>query len=284
MKVYERSVNGHREDGTTVVVSQANGLAEIDECRNGHKNVLRISGINSTDYHIVYRNGDVVTLTLVDTPAESEQQAEPIGFGDVNIGDRLVFATRDNGFGGTGDLIDRTGVVTSATEKTVTVELDNPTPIRAFEGGKARTYGLTARLRAAHWYGRSVRRLAKAVATPTTPERRMISKRLNAGYYKIHTPLGTWTVEHTRYDQDEKRAGLRDKWVLLYPGEQVPDGEADTKAELMTRIEDILAHELEAKSHALAEACAEAYRTEKHEDESPWLPASQLFFELSRAT
>lgn len=100
----------------------------------------------------------------------AQQQAEPVGFGDVGLGDRLVFATRDNGFGGTGDLIDRTGVVTSTTEKTVTVELDNPAPIRAFEGGKARTYGLTARLRAADWYGRSVRRLEKAQRRPYRAE------------------------------------------------------------------------------------------------------------------
>lgn len=213
----------------------------------------------------------------------AQQQPEAVGFGDVSIGDRLVFATRDNGFGGGGNLIDRTGVVTSATEKTVTVKVDNPTPVRAFERGKTRTHGLTARLRAGDWYGRSVRRLEKAAAAPATPGRRMIPKRLNAGYYKVHTPLGTFTIDHVLYGEGEKRVGFRDQWVLLWPGEQVPDAGAETKAELMAAIEDVLADELEAKGRSLAEVCAESYRTEGHEDESPWLPAARLFFELSRA-
>ena len=212
-----------------------------------------------------------------------EQHPEPIGFYDVSIGNRLVFATRDTGFGGTGDLIDRTGVVTSATEKTVTVKLDNPTPIRAFKQGKTRAYGLTARLRAADWYSRSVRRIEKGAAEPATPERRVISKRLNPGYYKIHTPLGTFTIDHVLYGEEEKRVGMRDKWVLTWPGRRVPDADGETKAELMTAIEDILTDEIETKGRSLTEVCAEAYRTGAHEDESPWLPAARLFFELSRA-
>lgn len=88
-------------------------------------------------------------------------QVKPIGFKNVSVGDRLTFATRDNGYGGSGDMIDRTGTVTTITAKTVTVRLDNPNSVRVFEGGRSRTYGLTARLRAADWYGRSVRRISE---------------------------------------------------------------------------------------------------------------------------
>ncbi|MEU0493526.1 hypothetical protein ABZ249_30230 [Nocardiopsis sp. NPDC006139] len=98
---------------------------------------------------------------------------EPVDFNDVNIGDELEFSNRDNGFGGTGGRIDRTGIVTAKTAKTVTVETtgNNPLAVPTFTlnsrgRGKEVTYGRTARLRAADWYDRSVRRVEKAARTP----------------------------------------------------------------------------------------------------------------------
>lgn len=69
-KVYERVTNGHADNGTSEILSQKDGLAEINSCMMGDlgRQVLRMSSISRTDYHIVYRNGDVVTLKLVDAP------------------------------------------------------------------------------------------------------------------------------------------------------------------------------------------------------------------------
>ena len=83
--------------------------------------------------------------------------SEPVNFADVQIGDTLTFATRDNGFGGSGGYIDRTGVVNGITDKSVTVSgvstLRFPTWPREATG--------TARLRKTDWYDRCVRRVAK---------------------------------------------------------------------------------------------------------------------------
>ncbi|WP_160051183.1 hypothetical protein [Nocardiopsis sp. FR26] len=91
---------------------------------------------------------------------------EPVNFEDVQIGDTLTFCNRDNGFGGSGNRINRTGVVTGKTEKTVTVKVTghNPLAVGVFTlnsrgHGKEVTYGATARLRASTWNDRQVRRV-----------------------------------------------------------------------------------------------------------------------------
>ncbi|UPZ27660.1 hypothetical protein MUK60_07410 [Streptomyces sp. LRE541] len=75
MKVYERKSAGRTGEGiepTTTIVSRREGLDEVDGCMLGtsHKKVLRMSSMGGGSYHIVYRSGEVVTLTLVDAPAE----------------------------------------------------------------------------------------------------------------------------------------------------------------------------------------------------------------------
>lgn len=80
-KVYERVTSGRTGEGiepTTEHVSRKDGLDEINSCMIGdrRKQVSRMSSISRTDYHIVYRNGDVVTLTLVDAPEQTAPAPE----------------------------------------------------------------------------------------------------------------------------------------------------------------------------------------------------------------
>jgi hypothetical protein len=50
---------------------------------------------------------------------------EPADFRDFKPGDRIHFVTKDNGYGGSGDHVWRTGTVTRVTEKTITVDCDS---------------------------------------------------------------------------------------------------------------------------------------------------------------
>lgn len=77
-------------------------------------------------------------------------------FDQVEVGDKLTFQTRDNGFGGSGGFIDRDGVVFRKTDKVVDLTVDGG--IGVFKNGKNRIEGGTARLRKADWYDRQVRR------------------------------------------------------------------------------------------------------------------------------
>jgi hypothetical protein len=104
---------------------------------------------------------------------EQEPTDEPVNFDDVQVGDELTFCNRDNGFGGSGERIIRAGVVTGKTAKTVTVEItgNNPLAVPTFTlnssgRGKDVTYGRTARLRAATWNDRQVRRTKKVAPAP----------------------------------------------------------------------------------------------------------------------
>lgn len=84
MKVYERRVNAHRETGTVEIISVKAGLDEINHAMmGGRKNVARMSSISRTDYHIVYRNGDVVELRQIEQ-VEQPEQAKPAGTGPDN--------------------------------------------------------------------------------------------------------------------------------------------------------------------------------------------------------
>jgi hypothetical protein len=95
MKVYERKSAGRTGEGvepTTTIVSRREGLDEVNGCMLGtsHKKVLRMSSMGGGNYHIVYRTGEVVTLTLVDAPAETstteEHVASTLG-GKVHLAD-----------------------------------------------------------------------------------------------------------------------------------------------------------------------------------------------------
>ncbi|WP_329168378.1 hypothetical protein OG709_30145 [Streptomyces sp. NBC_01267] len=64
MKVYERT-----ENGTTEIVGQREGLAEINHAMMaGKRDVRTMSSISRTDYAIEYRDGRSVRLVLVDAP------------------------------------------------------------------------------------------------------------------------------------------------------------------------------------------------------------------------
>lgn len=95
---------------------------------------------------------------------------EFVGFADVNIGDTLTFSTRDNGFGGSGGRVERTGAVTGTTDRTITVKVIGYNPLAP-----------TARLRAADWSDRNVRRLMEARRRPhadlAAAMRRLIDQR-----------------------------------------------------------------------------------------------------------
>lgn len=78
---------------------------------------------------------------------------EPVGFTDVHEGDTVAFSRHDTGYGGSGDIVTRTGTVTRVTGKAVTVACDD-------------RWGKTGLLRRADWHYRNVRRTAKAVRRP----------------------------------------------------------------------------------------------------------------------
>lgn len=84
---------------------------------------------------------------------------ERIDFDNVSVGDELVFATADNGFTGSGNFVDRSGIVTGKTDRTVTLRVvgNNPFADQVFRNGKARGLGRTARLRRTDWGRRAVR-------------------------------------------------------------------------------------------------------------------------------
>ncbi|KUF18824.1 hypothetical protein [Streptomyces silvensis] len=82
---------------------------------------------------------------------------EPVDFSNVHEGDTVTFSRRDNGFGGSGDIVARTGTVTKVTDKTVTVECID-------------RWGKTGVLRRADWHYRNVRRTAKADRRPYNAE------------------------------------------------------------------------------------------------------------------
>jgi hypothetical protein len=82
---------------------------------------------------------------------------EPADFSAINLGDRVRFVTADNGYGGSGDGVWRTGTVTKVTTKTITVACDG------------NWMGATAVLRRATWNYRAVSRAA-AKRTPYNAE------------------------------------------------------------------------------------------------------------------
>ncbi|MER7487992.1 hypothetical protein ABTY20_19200 [Streptomyces sp. NPDC126497] len=74
---------------------------------------------------------------------------EPVDFSNVREGDRVQFATADNGFGGSGDPVWRTGTVVKVTEKTARVDCSV---------GNERDIAV---LRRADWHSRAVSKSAR---------------------------------------------------------------------------------------------------------------------------
>lgn len=83
-KVYERTTSGRTGEGiesASTIISQKEGMDEINSCMIGdrRKTVLRMSSISRTDFHIVYRTGEVVVLKLINAPVEPKpEQAAPV--------------------------------------------------------------------------------------------------------------------------------------------------------------------------------------------------------------
>lgn len=96
------------------------------------------------------------------TTENKTETFEPVTFQDVHEGDRVRFATANNGFGSDGGDLWRTGTVTKVTDKTVTVEITGHNPLAedVFRDGKSRKLGRTARLRQADWHHRCVSKAA----------------------------------------------------------------------------------------------------------------------------
>lgn len=82
----------------------------------------------------------------VNQVSTSEPVWEAASFGDFAVGDRIRFQTIDNGFGGSGDFVSRTGTVTAVTARTLKVQCD------------WNWFGNRAVLRRAGWYGRDPQR------------------------------------------------------------------------------------------------------------------------------
>ncbi|MFF9525419.1 hypothetical protein ACF1DV_26075 [Streptomyces achromogenes] len=71
-KVYERT-----ENGVTSIISQREGLAEINKAMmEGEREVREMSSITRTDYAIEYKDGRSVRLVLIDPPAPAEEADE----------------------------------------------------------------------------------------------------------------------------------------------------------------------------------------------------------------
>jgi hypothetical protein len=96
----------------------------------------------------------------------SERFAPVVHFDEVEVNDKITFRTRDNGFGGSGDFIERTGTVIRKTDKVVDLYVGGGIAVFALDSrgrGRESVQGATARLRKAEWYDRSPRRAAKEV-------------------------------------------------------------------------------------------------------------------------
>jgi hypothetical protein len=80
-------------------------------------------------------------------------------FAQAAIGDEIRFLTRDNGFGGTGESIERTGTITAKTDVSITVYVGGGEWVFRAVGnhGKTSLRGATARIRRADWSGRDPR-------------------------------------------------------------------------------------------------------------------------------
>lgn len=96
--------------------------------------------------------------------ATEKRIPEPVDFKDLNVGDTVTFLTADNGFTGSGQFVNREGIVISKTDKSITVRVVGSNPL--MDGWKNRS----ANLRQADWSRRCVRLVAKADNLPFDAE------------------------------------------------------------------------------------------------------------------
>lgn len=81
-------------------------------------------------------------------------KAEPVDFDAVHPGDRITFLTSDNGYGADGTPYERTGIVRTKTNKSITVRCES------------NRLGNTAQITRSTWRRRAVRRVEKPSRLP----------------------------------------------------------------------------------------------------------------------
>ncbi|WP_431889413.1 hypothetical protein [Nocardiopsis alba] len=145
-------------------------------------------------------------MTTTEQPSAT-RAPEFVGFADVRVGDTLTFSTRDNGFGGSGGRLVRTGVVTGTTARTVTVKVTGYNPLAP-----------TARLRAADWSDRNVLRLMEARRRPhaglAAAMRRLIDQRHDDPLGELEIVTSELVLEPLPDDTNTRQPDLVD----LYRG------------------------------------------------------------------
>lgn len=99
----------------------------------------------------------------------------------------------------------------------------------------------------------------------------MVSKRIGAGSYEIHTPYGTYLLNNCPADANQIAQGFRSgpRWMLTWPGEYSADADMFTKAEALAQIIDNVTWELDLLEVTPAELAIQ--RRNFHADNSPFL-------------
>ena len=100
---------------------------------------------------------DAAPVAQLVTDGDDDEVFVPASFEDFAVGDRIRFLSADNGFGGSGDLVVRTGTVVSATARQLRVLCD------------PNGFGARARLCKAEWKPRDPWRTIPAVHDTRTP-------------------------------------------------------------------------------------------------------------------
>jgi hypothetical protein len=119
--------------------------------------------------------------------------------------------------------------------------------------------------------------------------RRVDVHRIKEGYVKVHTPLGTYTIQRVAFLAGEAGTtgyGTAPHWYRTNPGQNHPDAKTDTLAEALADIEHLVDWELKDSPtpRILAEVASESWRLEHHDDDSTWAPFAKAYFDRDRAT
>lgn len=141
--------------------------------------------------------------------------AQPVTFADVQVGDRLEFDTPVKGQVYGYASTSRTGTVIRKTDRTVVVRCDD-SPADRF-------HTATARLLAAHWERRQVRRLTEVQALPRTVENviyRDLGDRVYAVYAAapdvaewLRDPATSWDeIARAMWRKDVEQIGSALRW------------------------------------------------------------------------
>lgn len=135
----------------------SNDRADIRDHSQRVQTLIEALGLNLDDYAT---DADLRAALTETTPTREPptQPGDYIPFEQVQKGMCLTFHTADNGFGGSGRTIERTGEVIKVTDKTVIV--GGVRDLRGPEHGRTSTH--TARLRRRDWHPRWPRLAAPA--------------------------------------------------------------------------------------------------------------------------